>query len=69
MMHIVRTALVDASFLIHVEPRTVGQGNMLCGPVSMGAGISGWNSVIANMEKWTGDELIDDADKDLRVIC
>ena len=46
-----------------------GADNMLCGPVSMGAGISGWNSVIANMEKWTGDELIDDADKDLRVIC
>lgn len=65
-------ALPHGSWLDMDEEAGVDKGgadNMLCGPVSMGAGISGWNSVIANMEKWTGDELIDDADKDLRVIC
>ncbi|WP_172625400.1 hypothetical protein [Desulfitobacterium sp. LBE] len=35
-----------------------GADNILCGPVSTGQGVSGWNSCICNMEKYTAPSLI-----------
>ena len=45
-----------------------GADNILCGPVSTGQGVSGWNSCIVNMEKYTGAPLIPDVDLPQRII-
>ncbi|MPL65029.1 Dimethyl sulfoxide reductase DmsA [bioreactor metagenome] len=47
---------------------TGGADNILCGPVSTGQGVSGWNSCICNMEKYTGASLIPDVQKPQRII-
>ena len=38
-----------------------GADNYLCGGISTGQGVSGWNGCIANFEKWTGEEIPDDS--------
>lgn len=47
---------------------TGGADNILCGQVSTGQGVSGWNSCIANMEKYTGKPIIPDVEKPQRII-
>jgi len=46
---------------------TGGADNILCGPISTGQGVSGWNSCICNMEKYTGAPLIPDIEKPQRI--
>lgn len=38
-----------------------GADNYLCGGISTGQGVSGWNGCIANFEKWEGDGIPDDS--------
>lgn len=45
-----------------------GADNILCGPISTGQGVSGWNSCVVNMEKYTGTPLIPDVEKPQRII-
>jgi anaerobic dimethyl sulfoxide reductase subunit A len=47
---------------------TGGADNILCGPVSTGQGVSGWNSCIANMEKYADKPLLADVNKPQRII-
>ncbi|ACL19996.1 molybdopterin-dependent oxidoreductase [Desulfitobacterium hafniense] len=47
---------------------TGGADNILCGPVSTGQGVSGWNSCVCNMEKYSGASLIADVQKPQRII-
>lgn len=45
-----------------------GADNILCGPISTGQGVSGWNSCVVNIEKFSGDPLIPDVEKPQRII-
>jgi anaerobic dimethyl sulfoxide reductase subunit A len=47
---------------------TGGADNILCGPITTGQGVSGWNSCVARMEKYTGKSLIPDVEKPQRII-
>lgn len=45
-----------------------GADNYLCGNISTGGGVSGWNTQNVNLEKWTGSPLPDDVDVPQRII-
>ncbi len=45
-----------------------GADNILCGPVSTGQGVSGWNTCIARLEKYSDEPLIPDVKKPMRII-
>jgi anaerobic dimethyl sulfoxide reductase subunit A len=47
---------------------TGGADNILCGPITTGQGVSGWNSCVVNMEKYKGKSLIPDVEKPQRII-
>lgn len=47
---------------------TGGADNILCGPISTGQGVSGWNSCVCNIEKYSGTPLIPDVKKPQRII-
>lgn len=47
---------------------TGGADNILCGPVSTGQGVSGWNTCVVNMEKYSDNSLIEDVNKPQRII-
>lgn len=47
---------------------TGGADNILCGPISTGQGVSGWNSCNVNVEKYSGPALIPDVEKPQRII-
>lgn len=50
---------------VNVDEKTgidqAGADNYLCGGISTGQGVSGWNGCIANLEKWTGEAIPDDS--------
>ena len=46
---------------------TGGADNILCGGISTGQGVSGWNTCICNIEKYTGEAIPDDIDKPMRL--
>ncbi|AGK98977.1 molybdopterin-dependent oxidoreductase [Clostridium pasteurianum] len=45
-----------------------GADNYLCGNISTGAGVSGWNTQNVDLEKWTGSPLPDDVNIPQRII-
>ncbi|WP_026038369.1 molybdopterin-dependent oxidoreductase [Clostridium arbusti] len=45
-----------------------GADNYLCGNISTGGGVSGWNTQNVNLEKWTGTPLPADTDVPQRII-
>lgn len=45
-----------------------GSDNALCGPISTGQGVSGWNSCVCDMEKYSDEPLIPDVQQPQRVI-
>jgi anaerobic dimethyl sulfoxide reductase subunit A len=47
---------------------TGGADNILCGPITTGQGVSGWNSCVANIEKYSDAPLIPDVQKPQRII-
>lgn len=47
---------------------TGGADNILCGPISTGQGPSGWNSCVANIEKYSDAPLTPDVQKPQRII-
>jgi len=47
---------------------TAGADNILCGSVPTGQGVSGWNTCIVKLEKYTGTPLIPDVEKPQRII-
>ncbi len=44
-----------------------GADNILCGGISTGQGVSGWNTCICDIEKYDGEALIPDAEKPYRL--
>lgn len=47
---------------------TGGADNILCGPISTGQGVSGWNSCVVNIEKYSDAPLTPDVKKPQRLI-
>lgn len=45
-----------------------GSDNMLTGPIPTGQGIGGWNSTLCQVEKWTGEPLVEDSKWPLRIV-
>ena len=46
-----------------------GMDNILCGGISTGQGVSGWNTAICNYEKYEGDlVLLPDVEKPMRIV-
>ena len=45
-----------------------GADNILSTPASYGGGVSGWNSCLVKLEKWTGEDLVADVDRPINVV-
>lgn len=46
-----------------------GADNYLTGPAPNGQGVSGYNSALCKIEKYTGEALAPDAEQPLRIVC
>ena len=46
-----------------------GADNCLTGPAPNGQGVSGYNSALCKIEKYTGEALAPDAEQPLRIVC